>query len=330
MPSNEEPTAIPPKVSFWALARSQGLGLICGQLTVLLLGVGSIVITKTRDTASASLVFDDMRPFFDQPSGWHFWFYALLVVMTVYGLNTLLATLHNVWQRWSVGVRAPSAYAAAIVHIGFLLALVAHLVGGLYSEELDPVVIGSGWTGLGDGRSARLEGFDFETFPDGKPSKIAANVEVVDVDKQSQSVEVGFNHPISTGFGEDLFLFNRMGQTLQIANIRSSAGRCQLAIQNYCDLADVRLLLVAVQYTPQGVPVALLRATHASLDPEEFHLYPTQGARLADGTIVRLDGLEPRPSVILRHRHAPGNPVAFAASLIMLLGLALMGRRWLG
>jgi len=330
MPSNE-PRTLPDttRTTFWALARSQGLGLLCGQFTVLLLGIGSIALTATRETVSANIVLDDIRPFFDRPSWWHLWFYLLIVVMSVYALNTLLATLHNVWQRWTVGVRAPSAYAAAIVHLGFLLALVAHLLGGVYSEELEPVVVGSGWTGLGDGRSARLEGFEFETFPDGKPSKIAAKLELVDGGR-SERVEVGYNHPLSSGFGEDLLLFNRMVQTLQVANVVSSAGACQLAIRNYCQLGDAKLLLLFVGFPPQNIPMAQFQATRPGSEAETFALYPTQGKRLSDGTTLRLNGLEPRPSLLLRHRHAPGNPVAFAASLLLLVGLALMGRRWLG
>jgi len=48
--------------------RSQGLGLVCGFGTVLLLAVGSVILAATREGASASVGFDDLRGFLQQLS----------------------------------------------------------------------------------------------------------------------------------------------------------------------------------------------------------------------------------------------------------------------
>jgi hypothetical protein len=33
-------------------------------------------------------------------------------------------------------------------------------------------------------------------------------------------------------------------------------------------------------------------------------------------------------TLVLRRREAPGNPIALTSALVLLLGLALLGRRW--
>jgi len=36
-----------------------------------------------------------------------------------------------------------------------------------------------------------------------------------------------------------------------------------------------------------------------------------------------------KPAILLRHRRAPGNPIALLASLLLALGLLLMWRRFI-
>jgi hypothetical protein len=48
----------------------------------------------------------------------------------------------------------------------------------------------------------------------------------------------------------------------------------------------------------------------------------------AGGSLLSLAGIEARPAILLRRRHAPGNPWALLASLLLALGLAMMWRRF--
>jgi hypothetical protein len=59
-----------------------------------------------------------------------------------------------------------------------------------------------------------------------------------------------------------------------------------------------------------------------------FFLLPQRPHRLSDGTLLRLEGMRQVPLLIVRARHAPGNPWALLASLLLVLGCLLMGRRW--
>jgi len=59
-----------------------------------------------------------------------------------------------------------------------------------------------------------------------------------------------------------------------------------------------------------------------------FALTPGRSKQLADGSLLAIEGLESRPAILLRHRWAPGNPIALLASLLLGLGLLMMWRRF--
>lgn len=252
------PTVKPPKLAW---LRSQGLGVICGQATVLLLAIGSVVITMTKDGASKNIAMDDIRPFFDEPAWAHLWFYLLLPLMTLYALNTILATWDSVLRKWKNGIRTASPYAASIIHVGFLIALVAHLIGGLLGTEHRPVMVSREWTELGDGRQARVMALEVESLPDGGIKQVWATMEVRDSDGSVSRPVVSFNGPLSSRLGSDLYLLTKHG--------RIPVGR------------------------------------------------PTAGGPQ-----------QTQEAVLLRRRHAPGNPWALGSALVMLIGIGLMWRRF--
>jgi hypothetical protein len=230
------------------LLRSQGLGVLVGQAVVLLLAVGSLVISATRGGASKDVALDDLAVFFRVPSWTHAWLYLLVVAFGLYGVNTALATWHAAARRVRAGIRRPAAYAATVVHVGFLVALLAHLVGGFGGAERGVVLLGPGPTDLGDGRSARLVSLAIDRLPNRAVKEVRARVEGTGPDGPFAAV-VGYNRPLSFGLGSDLYLL--------------------------------------------------------------------------------LQPLEARNAIVLRHRHAPGNPWALASAALLAVGLALMWRRFL-
>lgn len=191
--------------------RSQGLGVICGLATVVLLGVGSFVLVATGDGASAGVHMDDLRAFFTRPALAHLWLYLLVPVFGLYGLNTALATAHSLVHKIGTGVRTVSAYGPPVIHVSFLLALVAHLVGGVYGREIEPLVITTAWTTLGDGRDVRLDHIESELLPSGMPKLLRAHVEVRRGERVTPAV-IGYNEPLSEGLGARIFLLDEAGR----------------------------------------------------------------------------------------------------------------------
>jgi hypothetical protein len=315
----------------FAWLRAQGLGVACGLAVVVLLAVGSVVIPATRDDASRDLVLDEIRPFFAAPRLAHLWFYLLVPVFALYGLNAVLATWHNVLKKWRAGQRALSAYAPAVIHVAFLVALGAHLVGGLFSRETGRVVVGPEPTPLGDGRIARLASVDVDRLPGGMPKSVRAVLEVTPESggKPARHV-VGYNQPLARGLGVDLFLLQDLGQVPGAARLAAGDRECEVTVRESCQLGPVRVRLLGLDRAAPGADMLLARVAveRPGAELEEHRLMPGGARLLADQTPLRVEEITMRPAVALRGRHAAGNPLALAAAAILGLGVLLMGRRF--
>lgn len=272
---------------------------------------------------------DDVRAFFRQPSPAHLWFYLLFGVFALYALNTLLATWRTVTRKWGAGLRAPHLYAAAVIHVAFLVGLLAHLVGGFAGRDLGQVTVGPEWTDLGDGRQARAVRLATDAHPDGSPKQNWITLDVREADGRVAPAVVHYNGPLSSGFGSDLFLLLRAAE-VTVAQIERGDQQCFVTSDGSCQLGDLRIDAGYVQATAgaQG-SVARVQVRSAAGARQEVWLWQGRPQTLADGSALRLAGVERRPMVLLRHRHAPGNPIALAASVLLVVGLCLMWRRFL-
>lgn len=320
-----EPEA--PRRGLLPLLRSQGLGLICGGATILLLAAGSVVIAYTRDGASAAVQGDDIRIFFEQPSIWHLWFYLLLAVLLVYALNTALCTWHGVARLIRGQVRAPAAYGPAVMHLGFLLALLAHAVGGVYGGEDQPVAVGPTWTALDQHRQARLLELKEERSAAGALRQVYARLELRGPGGGTHQQVVGFNQPATAELGSRLWLLARHSRALG-AQLSDGEQRCVVLKRNICQLGPVRYFLMGLDPGTAGRGAA---AAVMTVVPGQAHqrLMLRQGQPLQVGAAtVTLTSVKRSGVVLLRVRRAPGNPWALVGVVVFALGMALMGRRW--
>jgi hypothetical protein len=118
-----------------------------------------------------------------------------------------------------------------------------------------------------------------------------------------------------------------------VATLRLARGgdRCDVEVERACELGDVQAELLYLHPPLQAGQSAFaqLRVRYASgADTEAFTLTPGRSKQLADGSLLAIEGLESRPAILLRHRRAPGNPLALLASILLGFGLLLMWRRF--
>lgn len=306
----------------WIWLRSQGLGVCCGLATALLLALGSVIIAATRETSSASLQMDDVRVFFTEPSPAHLWFYLLLPVLTLYALNVTLATWYNVVGRWRNGIRSPQAYAAAIVHVAFLLALVAHLVGGLGGREA-AAVVGGAWTGISSGEEARLVSLEMDRLPNGMPRSIRAEVAVRSADGAATTEVLGYNEPLSRRLGADLVLLQQP-VAIATATLVSGEDRCTLALGGTCDLVGREFRLADLRIDDAHGAMA-----NVVVGDRAGWIFPGETVAVGSGPPLTLSRVGRESAVAVRLRHAPGNPWALLAAIVLAAGILLMWRRFL-
>lgn len=311
-----------------AWLRSQGLGVLCGLATVGLLAVGSFVLAATREGASAGIAMDDLRGFFAPPRLAHLWLYLLFPVAGLYAVNAALATWDTVVRRWRLGVRAPSAYAASVVHVGFLLALVAHAVAGFLGEERGAVVVSSGWREVPGFGEARLAGLDVRALPNGMPRDATASLELRRTDGTVRTERVGYNAPLSSGGGARLALLGEAGRT-GVARLASGAQACILVEGQSCRIGGEPVELLGFVPGAGGAPTALLRARGPSGREEVRPLGLDGELALAGGRPLQLEGIGGEPAVLLRTKETPGNPWALASAALLALGVGLLWRKLL-
>jgi hypothetical protein len=318
--------AAPPR-DRWAWLSSQGLGLVCGFGTVALLAIGSVVMVRTRDGASAGIGLDDLTGFFARPSPAHLWLYLLFPLAGLYALNTTLATLENVGRRWRAGQRAPAAYAIAVVHASFLLALAAHGIGGFWSEERGATVVTSGWQPLPGFGEVRLASLEVDTLPGGMPKEVRAVVERRRPGGAVERATVGYNRPLAEGWGARLALLQEFGR-LPTARLSSGEASCLLVEGQRCLVGGEPIELVRVGAAPgMGGGAALVRAAGPGGQVQDRWLAAGALLPLRTGRPLSLDEVTDEPALLLRVRETPGNPWALAAAVVLALGTALMWRR---
>lgn len=316
------------------LLRSQGLGVICGLSTVVLLAIGSFVIPATRDGASAAVHFDDLTAFFTEPSWVHSWLYLLVVVMVVYGVNTAYATVFNVVQKLRHGVRRISAYAPALFHLGFLVALVAHLVGGVATTEGGQLVIGPEWTELTETTEVRLVSMEIETHPTGMPRSVTGHVQLRDAAGLVWTDTVGFNDPIVTAGGVDLALLANYVPAVPAAKLKIGSRTCRLLVGASCATANGRVELGSLNGTPGDPNLAGASAVVTITPPgvgtaRRALVSAARPVKLTGEIEITLEAIELYPAVLVRRRHSPGTPLALASAILLAIGVLMMGRRWL-
>lgn len=306
--------------------RSQGLGVACGFATVALLAVGSVVLTATREGASASIRMDDLRGFFDPPRAAHAWLYLLFPVAGLFAVNTVLATWDTVVRRWRAGVRAPTAYAASVIHAGFLLALAGHGVGGFLGREGAGVLVVSGWQDLPGFGAARLVSLEVERLPDGTTREARARLQLRDARGDVEERTVGYNVPLATPGGGSLALLSDLGRTW-VAHVVSGAESCALAEGQTCLVGGEPVRLVRL--VSAGRPGAVIAARGPSGREEVRVLGHAGELPLASGGVLLLESIVPEPAIVLRTRETPGHPWALAAALVMSGGFVMLWRKLL-
>ena len=309
---------------------SQGLGVLCGQAVVVLLAVGSVVLVHTKDGASAGISGDDIREFFTHPSLTHSWLYLLLVVLALYGLNTFLCTLRSVTRKWRAGVRSLGGYGASMMHVGFIVGLLAHLVGGLGGVERGSVRIGADWTLLPagwDGAEARVQALHTELHPDGSKKRVHATVELRRGSEGSWTERVAYNVPLSRGFGAEVLLLAKEGPS-EAAVITDGATTCRVSVGARCRLSTISLAIERLlpgdgHWGPE--PVLIVR-TNKGERPFLRQGRPAQVQGSSDLTFVdvRRDDV-----IVLRARRSPGAPLMWVSVGLMCMGIVMLGRRWL-
>jgi hypothetical protein len=159
--------------------------------------------------------------------------------MVMYAINTLLATWDSLSSKWTRGIRSPRSYAASVIHVAFLTAMLAHLVGGLWGKEHEQIVARHEWSPIDERREIRVAKVDIERIPRGPIKQIWATVHTRSSEEPTVVEEalVHFNGPLTFQAGSEVLLLNRQGELPAGALFLSGSEECALELGERCTLA---------------------------------------------------------------------------------------------
>jgi len=128
------------------------------------------------------------------------WLWVTLVLLALLALNTVLCSSETLWSRWGKGGIAP-LLAPQLIHAGFLLIVLAHLLSAMGSS-LHAVEVGEmSLAALPEGSRFGVASISVTTTPEGMPLGFSSQL-VPDLNRPAERVVISPNHPwFSNGFG---------------------------------------------------------------------------------------------------------------------------------
>lgn len=134
------------------------------------------------------------------PLGVSWWLWLTLVLLALLVLNTLLCSCETVLGRWGRGGWA-LLLAPQLVHAGFLLIVLAHLLSAAASSVLQVEVQEGLVVNLPNGSQFGVAGISVNLSPNGMPTGFSSEL-VTDLKNPSARVVISPNHPwFAGGYG---------------------------------------------------------------------------------------------------------------------------------
>ena len=184
----------------WKVLASTALTVALAVLICLLSAWGSIVVVKNQAFYSAMDQVVLMPWLLDEGVeylGATGWVFALITLMALFALNTAVCTVDKVYGIIKTGRPFQSLF-PHIVHVGFLVAMLGHLVGSvfgfrsygnmLYEGEVTPVPNTT--------MSIRLDGFSTDVNRHGDLSMLKSSVTLFNKDEVIEVADVTINGPL--------------------------------------------------------------------------------------------------------------------------------------
>lgn len=127
------------------------------------------------------------------------WVWALIFLTALFGINTFVCTADKVWSVLKNRKPWPALF-PHIVHVGFLIALLGHLVGSVWGFRSYGNVVFKGDSipvPHTEGLFLRLDDSEMKVSPSGELDALITKVTLLDKEgKDIESAEIGMNSPL--------------------------------------------------------------------------------------------------------------------------------------
>ncbi len=284
--------------------KSQKTGIIVGFAVTGLLIIGSLIMNYCPESYEG-LSGEDITFFFNEPKLIHTWFYLMFVAFAMYGICIFICTLDSILRKVKARSKKVALYGASIVHIGFLVTLVAHLVGGIWSESGRPITIADKWVQAGE-YELRVTSLDSTSYPNGMPRKITAQMKIRKDGKEYDDT-LGYNNPVLLDSGTKQFLLRNYGN-MPNAIVMNIDG--QTATLNVKDVIEINGsdVLIANLYMPPQFPLPVLQLVSkgkAGKYDQTYVRIGRQNVQNVKGVDVMFLDIKSTPAVVVTTKKKP-------------------------
>ena len=291
----------------YALFKSQKLGILTGFSVTGLLIIGSLIM-NFNPRQYARLSGDDISFFFTHKQPLHLWFYLLFLAFILYGVNTSLCTLDSIIRKTRSGVKKVTLYGASVVHIGFIITLIAHLIGGLYSSTEPPVSVAEEWTDLG-GIEMKVTDLKTSSYPNGMPKKITASVSVRKNGTEFSDT-LGYNNPVLLQHGISEILMRDYGWIASSVILKVDNRPCNLKVSETFT-ANGKQVRVADLYMPPQYRYPVIKLVSAAENKPTFLPIGENNAQEIHGVKIVFEDINSVPGVLVSVKNNPSIPLTF-------------------
>lgn len=136
----------------------------------------------------------------EAPVSISWWLWIVLVLLAMLAVNTVLCSSETIWSRWG---RAGWSvlFAPQLMHAGFLLIVLAHLLSAMGSSHNIVEVGEMTLAGLPNGSRFGVASISVSMTPQGMPIGFSSEL-VPDINRPSERVVISPNHPwFQSGYG---------------------------------------------------------------------------------------------------------------------------------
>lgn len=304
----------------YTIFKSQKLGILTGFTVTGLLIIGSLIMNYCP-RQYAGLSGDDISFFFNDKQPLHLWFYLLFLACILYGVNTFLCTLDSIIKKTRSGVKKVTLYGASVVHIGFIITLVAHLIGGLYSTTEPPVSVADEWTDLG-GFEMKVTDLKTSSYPNGMPKKITASV-AVKKDGTEFSDTLGYNNPVLLRHGISEVLMQDYGWIASSVVLKVDNHPYNLKVSEAFN-ANGKEIRISDLYMPPQYRYPVVKLVSAAGNNPIFLPIGENNAQEIHGARIIFEDINSVPGVVVSVKNNPSIPLTFVTIFFFSAGMILV------
>ncbi len=292
--------------------KSQKTGIIVGFAVTGLLIIGSLIMNYCPESYEG-LSGEDITFFFNEPKLIHTWFYLMFVAFAMYGICIFICTLDSIIRKVKARSKKVALYGASIVHIGFLVTLVAHLVGGIWSESGRPITIADTWVQAGE-YELKVTGLDSTTYPNGMPRKITARMKIRK-DGREYDDTLGYNNPVLVDSGTKQFLLRNYGNMPNAIIMNIDGETVTLNVKDVIEINGTDVL-IANLYMPPQFPQPVLQLVSKGKTGKYDQTYVRigrQNVQNVKGVDVMFLDIKSTPAVVVTTKKNPSIPLTLIA-----------------